>query len=119
MRSGALKASLKLTLEFLKGIRGDVVPQNFSLKSFDDLPFDRIAANHWGVRTYTRILMKRAAVLGPPNPPNPTSARYQHHVRSAQAAFQKPGEEIFRRVRSRGKAGRASAGEHRIDCGEA
>jgi|HubBroStandDraft_6_1064221.scaffolds.fasta_scaffold823118_2 hypothetical protein len=46
MRSGALKASLKLTLEFLKGIRGDVVPQNFSLKSFDDLPFDRIAANH-------------------------------------------------------------------------
>ena len=46
MRSGAPKASLKLTVEFLKGIRGDVVPQDFSLKPFDDLPLDRIAANH-------------------------------------------------------------------------
>jgi hypothetical protein len=40
MESGALEARLKLTLKLPEGICGDVVPQNFSLKPFDDLPLD-------------------------------------------------------------------------------
>ena len=97
MRSGTLKASLQLTLELLEGVRGDVFPQNFSLKPFDDLPLDGVAANHDGVRTHTPILMEWAAVLGPPNA---AASRYQNDIRPAQSALQKTGEKIPRGVRS-------------------
>lgn len=83
VRSGGLNASLKLTLKLLKGVRGDIVPQNLPLKPFDDFPLDRIPANHQSVRADAPILMEWAAVLGQSNP---ASARYQHHVRSTQAA---------------------------------